>query len=58
MVKQKVKLTYRHHKINEVKVLLYNNQDKINNDISLLLTTTYEILPVLRSSPKIEEIDY
>jgi len=32
--------SYKHHKINEVKVLLYNNQDKITNDISLLLTTT------------------
>ena len=32
--------TYRHYKINEIKVLLYNNQDKIANDISLLLTTT------------------
>jgi hypothetical protein len=49
--------TYRHHKINEVKVLLYNNQDKITNDISLILTTTDEILPVVKSSPKIEEID-
>ena len=50
--------TYRHHKINEVKVILYNNKDKINNDISLLLTTTDEILPVVKSSLKIEEIDY
>ena len=32
--------TYKHYKINEIKVLLYNNQDKITNDISLLLTTT------------------
>jgi hypothetical protein len=31
--------TYKHYKINEIKVLLYNNQDKITNDISLLLTT-------------------
>jgi hypothetical protein len=29
---------YKHYKINEVKILLYNNQDKITNDISLLLT--------------------
>ena len=48
--------SYKHHKINEVKVLLYNNQDKITNDISLLLTTTYEILSVIKS-PKIEEIN-
>ena len=54
--------TYKHHKINEVKVLLYNNQDKITNDISLILTTTDEILPVVKSYidslSKIEEIDY
>jgi len=30
---------YKEYKINEVKMLLYNNQDKITNDISLLLTT-------------------
>ena len=30
---------FKEYKINEVKVLLYNNQDKITNDISLLLTT-------------------
>ena len=24
---------YKHYKINEIKILLYNNQDKINNDI-------------------------
>jgi hypothetical protein len=30
---------YKEYKINEIKVLLYNNQDKITNDISLLLTT-------------------
>ena len=30
---------YKQYKINEIKVLLYNNQDKITNDISLLLTT-------------------
>lgn len=31
---------YKQYKINEIKVLLFNNQDKITNDISLLLTTT------------------
>jgi hypothetical protein len=31
---------YKEYKINEVKILLYNNQDKITNDISLLLTTS------------------
>jgi hypothetical protein len=30
---------YKEYKINEIKILLYNNQDKITNDISLLLTT-------------------
>jgi hypothetical protein len=30
---------YKKYKNNEIKVLLYNNQDKITNDISLLLTT-------------------
>jgi hypothetical protein len=30
---------YKQYKINEIKVLLFNNQDKITNDISLLLTT-------------------
>ena len=34
--------SFKHYKINEVKILLYNNQDKITNDISLLLTTTDE----------------
>ena len=42
--------TFKHYKINEVKILLYNNRDKITNDISLLLTAT-------DNSPKIEEID-
>jgi hypothetical protein len=32
--------SFKHYKINEVKILLYNNQDKITNDISLLLTAT------------------
>jgi hypothetical protein len=40
--------TYKHYKINEVKVLLYNNQDKITNDISLILTTTDELLPIIK----------
>jgi hypothetical protein len=30
---------YKQFKINEIKVLLFNNQNKITNDISLLLTT-------------------
>jgi hypothetical protein len=30
---------YKQYKISEIKVLLYNNQDKITNDISLLLST-------------------
>ena len=30
---------YKQYKINEIKILLFNNQDKITNDISLLLTT-------------------
>ena len=33
-------------------MILYNNQDKITNDISLMLTTTNE-----PSTPIIEEID-
>ncbi len=32
--------TYKNYKINEIKLILYNNQDKIMNDISLLLTTS------------------
>jgi len=32
--------SFKHYKINEVKILLYNNQDKITNDIALLLTAT------------------
>ena len=31
---------YKKYKINEIKLILYNNQDKITNDISLLLTTS------------------
>lgn len=34
--------TYKQYKINEIKLLLFNNQDKMLNDISLLLTTTNE----------------
>jgi len=30
---------YKQYKINEIKILLFNNKDKITNDISLLLTT-------------------
>ena len=30
---------YKQYKINEIKILLFNNQDKITNDISLLLST-------------------
>ena len=30
---------YKQYKINEIKILLFNNQDKITSDISLLLTT-------------------
>ena len=33
----------KHYKINEVKILLYNNQDKITNDIALLLTATLTV---------------
>ena len=43
--------SFKNYKINEVKILLFNNQDKITNDISLLLTATND------TSPKIEEID-
>ncbi len=30
---------YKHYKINEIKLILFNNQDKITGDISLLLST-------------------
>jgi hypothetical protein len=30
---------YKEYKINEIRMLLFNNQDKISNDISLFLTT-------------------
>ncbi len=36
---------YRQYKISEIKILLFNNQDKITNDISLLLTTNEENIP-------------
>jgi hypothetical protein len=29
---------YRSYKINSIKILLYNNQDKITKDIALLVT--------------------
>jgi hypothetical protein len=31
---------YREYKISEIKILLFNNQDRITEDISLMLTTT------------------
>ena len=37
---------YKQYKINEIKMLLFNNQDKITSDISLLLTTD-EVTPDL-----------
>jgi len=40
--------SFKHYKINEIKILLVNNQDKITNDIALLLTAT----------DKSEEISY
>ena len=30
---------YKQYKINEIKILLFNNTNKINSDISLLLST-------------------
>lgn len=30
---------YKQYKINEIKILLYNNQNKITSDISLVLST-------------------
>ena len=30
---------YKQYKISEIKILLFNNQDKITNDISLFLST-------------------
>ena len=46
--------TYKQYKINEIKVLLYNNQDKISNDISLLLTTNE--VPFTNNTLILEEI--
>ena len=34
---------YKQYKISEIKILLFNNQDKITNDISLLLTTSNDL---------------
>ena len=34
---------YKQYKISEIKILLFNNQDKITNDISLLLTTSDDL---------------
>ena len=48
--------TYKQYKINEIKVLLYNNYDKITNDISLLLTTN-EVPFNISNSSMIEEIN-
>ena len=42
--------SFKHYKINEVKILLYNNQDKITNDIVLLLIATDD-------PPKIGEVE-
>ena len=49
--------TYKQYKINEIKVLLYNNQDKITNDISLLLTTNEVPISSISNGPLIEEIN-
>lgn len=39
--------TYKDYKINEIKIILYNNKDKITNDISLMLSTSInEIIDV------------
>jgi hypothetical protein len=35
----KIHENYKQYKINEIKLLLFNNQDKISNDISLFLST-------------------
>jgi hypothetical protein len=39
---------YKQYKINEIKILLFNNQDKITNDISLLLIAN-EIEPEIKN---------
>ena len=43
--------TYKQYKVNEIKVLLYNNHDKITNDISLLLTTNE--VPLIKNNDQI-----
>ena len=45
--------TYKQYKVNEIKVLLYNNHDKITNDISLLLTTNE--VPLITNNNQILE---
>ena len=40
---------YKQYKINEIKILLFNNQDKITNDISLLLIAN-EIEPEINNT--------
>ena len=32
--------TYKHYKVEQVKLILYNNKDKMIDDITLLLTTS------------------
>ena len=44
---------YKQYKINEIKVLLFNNADKMLGDVSLLLSTE-ETEPILEST--VEEI--
>ncbi len=36
--------TYKHYKVEEIKLILYNNKDKMMKDISLLLTTSSEVI--------------
>jgi hypothetical protein len=38
--------TYKHYKVDQVKLILYNNKDKMISDISLILTTssTHEVI--------------
>ena len=48
---------YKQYKINEIKVLLYNNQDRITNDISLLLTTNEVPFNSISTGPIIEELN-
>jgi hypothetical protein len=44
--------SYKHFKIHEIKVLLFNNSDKITSDLSLLLSTTEKDI----KTPIIQEI--